>query len=158
MTKHFEVPGHAKILIPVGKIASRELITQALHLLSAFKHPVIVLLQVIEVPSRTATLEPDPYRSEINSAEERLAKLSKWLTEQGIEVRTKVAVARNAAEGIITETEAEGYMIVFLMKRRRAKGWKRLFNRSVSERVVREANCLVMTAPLEHLKSSQNSA
>ena len=67
-----------------------------------------------------------------------------------------MAVARNAAEGIITETENEDYMIVFLMKRRRVKGWKRLFNRSVSERVVREANCLVMTAPLEHLKSRQN--
>ena len=45
-----------------------------------------------------------------------------------------MAVARNAAEGIITETENEGYMIVFLMKRRGVKGWKRFFNRSVSER------------------------
>jgi hypothetical protein len=55
---------------------SKELITKALHLLSAFKNPPIVLLHVIEVPSRTATLDPEPYLNEIDDAEKRLGALS----------------------------------------------------------------------------------
>ena len=64
-------------------------------------------------------------------------------------VRSKVAIARGVAEGIITETESDSYMVVFLMKRRVHGRWRWLFNRSVSEKVVRSANCLVVTAPLE---------
>ena len=60
------------ILIPVGDVVSKQLITQALHVLSAFKRPLIVLFNVIEVPSRTATLETDPYRKQISETENRL--------------------------------------------------------------------------------------
>jgi len=141
----------AKILIPVGDIVSKELITKALHLLSTFKSPLIVLFHVIEVPSRTATLETEPYEAQIKSAEKRLVDLSTWLTEQGLEVRIKVAIARYIAEGIIDEVNRDGYLVVFLMKRKMAKGWKRLFTRSVSERVIRSANCLVMIATLDQL-------
>ncbi|MGD0177369.1 MAG: universal stress protein [Candidatus Bathyarchaeia archaeon] len=137
--------------MPVGDLVSKELITRALHLLSAFASPLIVLLHVIEVPSRTAALDPEPYRNEIKEAEKRLSEISEWLTNQGMSVRSKVAIARSVAEGILAETESDSYMIVFLMKRRVRGGWARLFNRSVSERVVRSANCLVMTAPLEQL-------
>lgn len=145
-----------KILIPVGDMVSKKLITQALHVLSSFRNPLIVLLSVIEVPSRTATLEPEPYQREIKAAEKKLAELSEWLADQRIAVRSKVAVARNAADGIISETEGDGYLIIFLMKRRTKKGWERLFSRSVSEKVVRFANCFVMTAPLEHLDRDAN--
>lgn len=141
--------GSAKILIPVGDLVSKQLITQALHVLSVFKSPLIVLFTVIEVPSRTATLETDPYRRQISDAEDRLNDLSKWLTDQGLKVRVKVVVARNIAEGIIDETESDGYLVVFLMKRRAKQGWRRFLTRSVSQRVVRAANCFVMTAPLE---------
>ena len=141
----------AKILIPVGDIVSKELITKALHVLSTFKSPLIVLFHVIEVPSRTATLETEPYEAQIKSAEKRLGDISTWLTGQGLEVRTKVAIARYIAEGIIDEVNGDGYLVVFLMKRKMAKGWKRLFTRSVSERVIRSANCLVMIATLEQL-------
>ena len=141
----------AKILIPVGDIVSKELITKALHLLSTFKSPLIVLFHVIEIQSRTATLETEPYEAQIKSAEKRLVDLSTWLTEQGLEVRIKVAIARYIAEGIIDEVNRDGYLVVFLMKRKMAKGWKRLFTRSVSERVIRSANCLVMIATLDQL-------
>jgi nucleotide-binding universal stress UspA family protein len=141
----------AKVLIPVGDMISKPLITQALHVLSAFRNPLIVLLSVIEVPSRTSTLDPEPYQNEIKQAEMRLSEVSRWLTDQGIRVHSKIAVARNVAEGIVTETEADDYLVVFLMKRKSRKGWRGLFSRSVSERVVRSANCLVMTAPLEQL-------
>jgi nucleotide-binding universal stress UspA family protein len=139
----------AKILIPVGEIVSKELITQALHVLSAFKSPLIVLFHVIEIPSRTATLETEQYEAQIKSAKKRLVDFSTWLTEQGLEVRIKVAIARNTAQGIVDEVNNDGYLVVFLMKRKMGKGWKRLFHRSVSEMVIRSANCLVMIATLE---------
>ena len=138
-----------KILIPVGEPVSRKLITQALHVMSTFKNPTIGLFHVVEVPSRTATLEPEPYRIEIDKAEQKLTDLAKWLRKQSLSVRVKVVVARNVVEGIIDETDTGGYFIVFLMKRRFKRGWRQLFKRSVSEKVVRFANSLVLTAPLE---------
>lgn len=128
---------------------SRKLITQALHVLSAFKHPIIVLFHVVEVPSLTATLDPEPYRSELDKAEQKLNDLAKWLTSQSIKVRVRVVVARNVAEGIIDETETGDYFLVFLMKRRFRRGWRNLLKRSVSQKVVRFASSLVLTAPLE---------
>jgi len=140
-----------RILIPIGDLVSRQLITRALHVLSAFKNPLIVLLHVIEVPSRTGTLDPEPYRNEIDKAERKLKDLSLWLENQGLNAVVKVAVARNVADGIVEETERDGYLLVFLMKRKVRKGWRRHLTRSVSEQIVRSASCLVMTAPLEHL-------
>ncbi len=148
-SKNSSIQGSAKILIPVGERASKNLITQALHVLSVLKKPLIVLFSVVEVPSRTATLESDPYRKQISEAENRLKGLAKWLADQGFKVRVKVVVARNIAEGIIDETESDGYLLVFMMKRKTRRGWRGFFSRSVSQRVVRAANCFVMTAPLE---------
>lgn len=133
----------------MGEPVSRKLITKALHVLSAFRKPTIVLFHVVEVPSRTATLEPEPYRNELDQAERRLNELAQWLRSQSFRVRVKVVVARNVAEGIIDETERDGYFIVFLMKRRFKRGWRQMFKRSVSGRVVRYANSLVLTAPFE---------
>jgi nucleotide-binding universal stress UspA family protein len=149
------IEGHTRILIPLGEKVNRERITQALHILSVFKSPLVVLFQVVEVPSRTGTLEPELYKDAIKNAEVRLRELSKWLSDQGIRVLTKVALARNAAEGIIAETENESYVIVFLMKRKTEKGWKRLFSHSVSQEVVRNANCFVMTAPIDQTALSR---
>ncbi len=139
----------AKLLIPVGDSVSRKLIAEALHLLSAFKKPLIVLFNVIEVPSMTATLETEPYRLQIDQAEKRLNDLAKWLTAQDLTVLVKVVVARNVAEGIIEETESDDYAAVFMMKRKTRKGMRGIFRRSVSQKVVRGANCFVITAPLD---------
>jgi nucleotide-binding universal stress UspA family protein len=139
------------ILIPVGDIVSKQLINQALHILAAFKNAIVVLLRVVEVPSRTAILEPEPYQDDIRRSEQKLTNLAKWLTDQGLRVRIKVAVARSIPEGIIEEADTGGYLLVFLMKRRKLQGLQRIFKRSVTERVVRSANCVVMTAPLEQL-------
>ncbi len=137
----------------MGDFASKELITRALHALSAFKNPTIVLLNVIEVPSRTATLETDPYKPQIAKAEQQLQDLVKWLTGQGLDGRSKVVIARRASEGIIEETRNDDYLVVFMMKRRRLGRLERFFARSVSEEVIRDVDCLVMTAPLEYERS-----
>jgi nucleotide-binding universal stress UspA family protein len=138
-----------KVLIPVGDPVSRKLITQALHVMSTFKSPTIVLFHVVEVPSRTATLDPEPYRAELDRAEKKMNELAEWLRKQSLRVRVKVVVARNVADGIIDETETGDYFIIFLMKRRFKRGWRHVFTRSVSQKVVRFANSLVLTAPFE---------
>ena len=147
-TQEGKSPGTPEILIPIGERASKNLITQALHVLSAFKSP-LVLFYVVEVPSRTATLDTEPYRKQIEDAERRLNELSMWLVDQGLRVRTKVVIARNIAEGIIDEADSEDYLVVFMMKRKTTRGLRRIFTRSVSQDVVRRSKCFVMTAPLE---------
>jgi hypothetical protein len=57
----------------------------------------------------------------------------------------KVLVARDAVEAIVTEANTGGYRFAFLMKRRMPKGWRRLFQKSVSEHVTRHAKCFVVT-------------
>jgi nucleotide-binding universal stress UspA family protein len=141
--------GAAKLLIPVGDTVSKQLITQALHTLSVFRDPTIVLFHVVEVPSRTASLETEQYRSEIVEANTRLADLARWLIDQGFHVKKKVAVARNTVDGILQEIENENYNVVILLKRRKKKGLRHLLERSVSELVIRSARCFVMTALLE---------
>jgi nucleotide-binding universal stress UspA family protein len=96
-------------------------------------------------------LETEPYQDDIKRAEQRLDGLAKWLANQRLKVRVKVVVARSISEGIIEEAETGDYLLVFLMKRRKVRGLQRILRRSVTERVVRSANCVVMTAPLEEL-------
>lgn len=88
-------------------------------------------------------------RDELDKAEEKLSDLAMRLRKQSLKVRVKVVVARNVAGGIIDETETGDYFIVFLMKRRFKRGWGQLFKRSVSQKVVRFAHSLVLTAPFE---------
>lgn len=146
--KKAKASGLAKILIPVGEPVSRKLITQALHVLSAFRNPEVVLFYVVEVPSRTSALDTEPYRDDILVAEKKLNGLAEWLQSQSLAVRVKVVVARNVAEGIIDEAGTGGYLLIFMMKRRFKRGWRDMFKKSVSGQVVRLANCLVLTAPL----------
>lgn len=146
--KKTKASGLVKILIPVGEPVSRRLIAQGLHALSAFRNPQIVLFHVVEVPSRTSALETEPYRDDILAAEKKLNDLAKWLRSQSLTIRIKVVVARNVAEGIVDEAGTGGYLMIFMMKRRFKRGWKDIFKKSVSGRVVRLANCLVLTAPL----------
>jgi len=143
--KHLE----AKILIPIGLVFNKRRITQALHALSAFRKPTVVLLHIVEVPSRTATLEPEPYQDDIEKAKRTLTDLVVWLRQQGFRARLKVALARSAAQGILDELEIDGYFMVFLMKRKTPRGLRRLFTHSVSQEVVKKAHCLILTSPLE---------
>lgn len=124
----------AKILIPIGDLVSKELITRALHVLSAFKNPLVVLLHVIEVPSRTGTLDPEPYRNEIDKAERKLKDLSAWLENQDLKAVVKVVVAqrcrrhryRDGARGlpdrIYDETKDQAALEALLLQKRQRTG------------------------------------
>ena len=119
--------------------------TRALYALSAFKDPEIVLFHVVEMPSRTVPIEVVSYKEEIALADEVLSPISRWLKEEDFSTRKKIVVARDVAEAIVNEANAEDYAFVIMTKRHPKKGLGGLFHHSVSERVIRETRCMVLT-------------
>lgn len=138
-----------KILIPIATYVDKEKITRALHALSAFRNPLLVLFHVIELPSSTVPVNGSLYGEEISRSEARLGPIADWLSAQGYAVRVRVVVARKIAEGIIDEANSGGYAFVVMMKRKIRRGIGRLFQRSVSEAVIKSTKCMVLTALVE---------
>ena len=134
-----------KILVPIADRADRQLMTRALYALSAFKEPEIVLFHVVEMPSRTVPIEVVSHKEEIALADEVLSPIAEWLKKEGYETHKKIVVARDVAEAIVNETNAEDYAFVIMTKRQPRKGVGGLFHHSVSERVIRETKCMVLT-------------
>ncbi len=134
-----------KILVPIATRADRQLMTTALYALSAFRDPEVVLFHVVEMPSRTVPIEVISHREEIALADEVLSPTAEWLEKEGYRTRKKIVVARDVAEAIVTEANSEDYMFVIMTKRRPKKGLRGLFHRSVSEAVIRESKCMVLT-------------
>jgi nucleotide-binding universal stress UspA family protein len=134
-----------KILVPIATSADKQLMTRALYALSAFKDPEIVLFHVVELPSRTVPIEVVSHREEIALADEVLSPIAEWLKEQRCTSRKKIVVARDVAEAIVNEANAEDYAFVIMTKRHPKKGLGGLFHHSVSERVIRETRCMVLT-------------
>jgi len=149
-----------KILVPIATSADRQLMIRALYALSAFKDPEIVLFHVLEMPSRTVPIEVISHREEIALADEILSPTAEWLEKQGYATRKKIVVARDVAEAIVSEANSEDYTFVIMTKRRPRKGLRGLFHRSVSERVTRETNCMVLTTlstKLEPRETARNT-
>ena len=134
-----------KMLVPIADRADRQLMTRALYALSAFKDPEIVLFHVVEMPSRTVPIEVVSYKEEIALADEVLSPITEWLKKEGYVTRKKIVVARDVAEAIVNEANSEDYAFVVMTKRQPKKGVRGLFHHSVSERVIRETRCMVLT-------------
>ena len=139
----------ARILIPVGDVTDEEKIIKALYTLSVFQTPLIVLLHIIEVPSRVTPLYPSIFKEEIERWEEKLDGISRWLNQQGYRTAVKIMTARNIAEGIISEAEREGYDAVVMLKRKVRGRLRRLLHRSISEKVIRHTNALVVILQMD---------
>jgi nucleotide-binding universal stress UspA family protein len=135
----------AKILVPIANRADRQLMTRALYALSAFKDPEIVLFHVVEMPSRTVPIELVSHKEELALADEVLSPIAEWLKKEGYVTRKKIVVARDVAEAIVNEANAEDYAFVIMTKRQPKKGIGGLFHHSVSERVIRETKSMVLT-------------
>ena len=93
----------------------------------------------------TTPLDPKIWDEEIKKAEAFLDELAVWLEDQGYKVERKVKTARDSAEGIVLEANNGEYSVVLLLKRRMARSWARSLRRSISERVIRDANPPVLT-------------
>ncbi len=134
-----------KILIPIAKYVDKVKITSALHALSAFRSPLIVLFHIIEFKSRTTTLIPSAYEEQIAEAEKNLRPIADWLKAQGYKVTIKTVIGRNTAEGIVDEANTGNYTVILMMKRKMRTGIARLFHKSISENVIRHAKCMVIS-------------
>ncbi len=138
---HEEEEHSVKLLVPVADYVDRAKLAEALHALSIFKDPLIVLLHVVEVPF-SAPLDPTLQKDEVYKAGQYITPIAEWLREQKYHVKIEIRTARKSAEGIIEEANAGGYSAVLLMKRRPPRGWRRFFHRSDTERVIQDVNCL----------------
>ena len=138
---HEEEEHSVKLLVPVADYVDRAKLAEALHALSIFKDPLIVLLHVVEVPF-AAPLDPTLQKDEVYKAGQYITPIAEWLREQKYHVKIEIRTARKSAEGIIEEANAGGYSAVLLMKRRPPRGWRRFFHRSDTERVIQDVNCL----------------
>ncbi len=139
----------AKILIPISTFVDREKIAHALHALSVFKDPMIVLFHVIEVPSRTSPINTHPFKDEIAEAEGRLRPVADWLRSQNYNTVVRVVVARDKIEGIVAEANEGDYSFVLMMKRKIRGRIAKLFHKSTSEAVIGSVKCLVLTTLLD---------
>jgi len=141
--------GVTNILIPVASFIDRERLAEALHVLTVFPSPILVLLRVVEIPSRTLPISAEASREEVEAAERELAPVAEWLKRQGFDARVRVAVARRVVDGIIEEANSGGYAAVVMLKRRIRGGLGRLFEKSVSEAVIRDVKCMVIVMLME---------
>ncbi len=138
---HEEEEHAVKLLVPIADYVDKAKLAEALHAISIFKDPLIVLLHVVEVPF-SAPLDPSLQKDEVYKAGQFVTPIAEWLREQNYHVKMQIRTARKSSGGIIEEANSGGYSAVLLMKRRPPKGWRRFFHRSDTERVIQDVNCL----------------
>lgn len=139
----------ATVLIPVSSFVDKARLARALYTLSAFRRPKIVLFHVVELKSRTAPVDVEPFKEHVEKARKFLEEVSSWLEKQGYEASTKVAVARSAADGITEEANSRDYDAVVMMKRKARRGIAALLHRSVSASVIKRVKRPVLVVPTE---------
>lgn len=142
----------AKILIPISNFIDKEKLARALGSVSTPKTHSIVLLHIVEVPSLTSPLDASHFKEDVDKVTGRLEKVAEWVRRQGYDVDVKVRVARDVAEGIAEESNIGDYRIVLMMKRKIRGGLSKLLHKSVSEKVIRLTNAMVLTFLVEHVK------
>lgn len=134
-----------KVLVPISNFFDRKGITRALKILRIRGTEPIVVFHIVEAPQITTPLDPPLWDEQIKKAEGFIESAVVWLKSEGFNVERKVKVARDSADGIITEANNGDYSVVVLLKRRVARSWTRPLHRSISERVIRDANPPVLT-------------
>jgi nucleotide-binding universal stress UspA family protein len=132
------------VLMPVsGQIEYSDMVAAMLPLLK-FQTSHITLLHVIEAPVSTP-LESEGMDEILRSAEVKVQPLKDWLNKQGYVAEIKLVTARDVASAIAEEASTSKYSMIFMMKRRRKRGLLGRFSRSVTESVIRNVDCPVVT-------------
>jgi nucleotide-binding universal stress UspA family protein len=132
------------VLMPVsGQIEYSDMVAAMLPLLK-FQTSRITLLHVIEAPISTP-LESEGMEEVFRDAEVKIRPLQDWLNKQGYVTEVKLVTSRSVASAISEEAGTSKYAMIFMMKRRRKKGILGLFSKSVTENVIRNVDCPVVT-------------
>jgi nucleotide-binding universal stress UspA family protein len=125
------------ILIPLdGSALAEQALEPALDL-ARLMEARCSLLRVVESGSSPGDRGPGG-PPDGAQAEAYLGRVAGRLREQGVPVRTRVVVARHAAEAILEEAEAQASNLIALATHGRA-GLKRLLPGSVADKLVRGA-------------------
>ncbi len=132
------------VLMPVSTNVEYTDMIAALLPLLRFQTSQITIFHVIETPVSTP-LDPKAFDEVSKEAEMKLEPLRQWLIDQGYKVATKIAVARHVSDAIIEEVSLSSYSLVFMMKRRQNKGIRRYLQKSVTETVIRNIDCPVIS-------------
>lgn len=108
----------------------------------------MVLVHVVPVipklPAGASMLHEGDYERElIKSSGERLEGLAAKLREKGLQVRTSVGLANDPAMEILLTAEKEKVDLIVIATHG-LTGWKRLAFGSVTDKVVRTAECPVL--------------
>jgi nucleotide-binding universal stress UspA family protein len=119
----------------------------------------ILLMHAVPViprlPDNVSILNERNYEAElIRSAEQRLAELAAQLEQSGIKARTKVGLANDAAMEIVRDSEGADLIIIATHG---MTGWRRLAFGSVTEKVVRTADCPVLVLRAKASTESQET-
>ena len=132
------------VLMPVsGQIEYADMVAAMLPLLK-FQTSQITLLHVIEAPISTP-LGSEGMDEIFKESEMKIKPLQTWLNKQGYVSNIKLVTARNVASAIADEASTSVYSLVFMMKRRKKKGFFGLLSKSVTESVIRMVDCPVVT-------------
>ena len=132
------------VLMPVSEqIEYSDMVAAMLPLLK-FQTTRITLLHVIEAPISTP-LESEGMEVIFREAEAKVQPLQTWLNKQGYAAEIKLVTARSVASAISEEAGTSKYSMIFMMKRRRKKGILGIFSKSVTESVIRNVDCPVVT-------------
>ena len=132
------------VLMPVsGQIEYSDMVAAMLPLLK-FQTSHITLLHVVETPVSTP-LDSGGMEEVFREAEKKIHPLQTWLNNQGYVAEIKIVTARDVASAIAEEASTSNYSMIFMMKRRRKKGILGLFSKSVTESVISNVDCPVVT-------------
>lgn len=132
------------ILIPLDGSALAEQVLEPALDLARLMEARSTLLRVIESRSTPDDCGPggSPDRARMD-AEAYLERVAGKMRGQGLEVRTRVVVARHAAEAILEEAETQGSNLIALATHGRG-GFKRMLLGSVADKLVRNASSPVL--------------
>jgi nucleotide-binding universal stress UspA family protein len=134
-----------KILIPISNFVDREMLIDALNIFKSLGDISITLFNIVEVSSTTLPINSFLFKREISNERSRIQRLVDWLISQNFNVNLKVSIARSSAEGIIEEANSEGYSFIIMMKRKFRGRFQKLFHKSITEDVIRNTRCMVLT-------------
>jgi nucleotide-binding universal stress UspA family protein len=130
--------------------------------LAAHYNAELLLLHVVPfipmLPDGVDYFQDGKYEEQLsNSAEATLAKLADQLRASGIKARTAVGTANDAAMEIVRTAEDEKVDLI-VIPTHGMTGWKRLAFGSVTDKVVRTANCPVLVLRSNVAEESKGAA
>jgi nucleotide-binding universal stress UspA family protein len=121
------------------------MLIEALNIFKLTRNVSITLFNVVEVTSTTLPINSSLFEREIANERSKMQPLASWLNSQNFDVNSKVSVSRSAAEGIVEEANSEGYYFIIMMKRKLRGRFQKFFHKSITEDVIKNTRCMVLT-------------